>query len=88
MHIGSHSFELRGCIAAEFTMGAPDGFGGNRNRQLQLDDVPTGTRSFALLCIDADAPTDPETVARGDLQIPVEQPRSEFRALGDCRPGR
>ena len=59
-------------------MGTPDGFGGNRNPQLQWQDVPAGTRSFALLCIDADAPTDPATVARGDLQIPVKQPRSEF----------
>jgi Raf kinase inhibitor-like YbhB/YbcL family protein len=78
MHIASTSFELRGRIPAEFAMGTPDGFGGNRNPQLQWDDVPAGTRSFALLCIDPDAPTDPATGARGDLHIPVEQPRTEF----------
>jgi Raf kinase inhibitor-like YbhB/YbcL family protein len=78
MHIGSTGFELRGRIPAEFAMGAADGFGGNRNPQLHWDDVPAGTRSLALLCIDTDAPTDPSTVGRDDLQIPVEQPRAEF----------
>ena len=78
MRIASDSFQLRGRIPAQFAMGTPDGFGGNRNPQLQWDDVPAGTHSFALLCIDVDAPTDPATVARGDVLIPVEQPRAEF----------
>ena len=78
MRISSESFEHRGRIPAEFALGAPGGFGGNRNPHLRWDDVPSGTRSFALLCIDTDAPTDPSTVGRDDLQIPVEQPRAEF----------
>ena len=78
MHVSSQSFELRGAIPAEFAMGAVDGFGGNRNPQLQWDDVPAGTRSFVLLCIDTDAPTDPATVARADVPNPVEQPRGGF----------
>ena len=78
MHIGSHSFELRGRIAADFAMGTPDGFGGNRNPQLHWDDVPDGTRSFALLCIDTDAPTDPVLVADAATPIAVEHPRGEF----------
>jgi hypothetical protein len=78
MHIGSSSFEHRGRIPAEFAMGAPEGFGGNRNPELHWDDAPAGTRSFALLCIDTDAPTDPTTVGREDVQIPVEQPRADF----------
>ena len=78
MHIGSGSFEQRGRIPADFALGAAHGFGGNRNPQLHWDEVPAGTRSFALLCIDTDAPTDPSTVGRDDLQIPVEQPRTEF----------
>ena len=78
MHIASQSFQPRGRIPPEFAMGTPDGFGGNRNPQLHWDDVPDATRSFALLCIDTDAPTDPATVGRDDLQIPVEQPRTEF----------
>jgi len=78
MLISSESFEHRGRIPAEFALGAPGGFGGNRNPHLRWDDVPSGTRSFALLCIDTDAPTDPSTVGRDDLQIPVEQPRTDF----------
>jgi Raf kinase inhibitor-like YbhB/YbcL family protein len=78
MQIGSDSFEPRGRIPAAFAMGTPDGFGGNRNPQLHWDDVPGATRSFALLCIDTDAPTDPATVGRDDMAIPVEQPRTEF----------
>jgi Raf kinase inhibitor-like YbhB/YbcL family protein len=78
MHIGSTSFELRGRIPAEFALGAPGGFGGNRNPQLHWDGVPAGTRSFALLCIDTDSPTDASMAGRDDVQIPVEQPRTDF----------
>ena len=78
MRIWSDSFEHRGRIPAEFALGAPDGFGGNRNPHLAWDDVPDGTRSFALLCIDTDAPTDPSLAGRDDVEIPVEHPRGEF----------
>ncbi|HVI25562.1 MAG TPA: YbhB/YbcL family Raf kinase inhibitor-like protein [Xanthomonadaceae bacterium] len=78
MRIASESFQHRARIPAQYAMGAPDGFGGNRNPQLHWEEVPEGTRSFALLCIDTDAPTDPSTVGRADLQIPVEQPRGDF----------
>ena len=78
MRIHSDSFENGKPIAGEFAMGVTTGFGGNRNPHLAWDEVPAGTRSFALLCIDPDAPTVPETVGREDLQIPVEQPRGDF----------
>ena len=78
MRIWSDSFEHRGEIPREFAMGQADGFAANRNPHLAWDEVPEGTRSFALLCIDPDAPTVAETVGRDDLQIPVEQPRAEF----------
>ena len=78
MRIWSDSFEHRGRMPAEFAMGTPEGFGGNRNPHLAWADAPPETRSFALLCIDTDAPTDGSTVGREDLEIPVEQPRTEF----------
>ena len=77
MRIHSDSFTHGGPLPAEFALGAPEGFGGNRNPHLAWDDVPDGTRSFALMCIDTDAPTDPALVA-GDAPIPVDHPRGEF----------
>ena len=78
MRIWSESFEHRHRIPAEFAMGTPEGFGGNRNPHLAWTDAPQETRSFVLMCIDTDAPTDPTTVGREDLDIPVAQPRGEF----------
>ena len=78
MRIRSDSFEHRGPLAAEFALGAPGGFGGNRNPHLAWDDAPKGTRSFALLCIDTDAPTDPSLAGRDDVEIPEDLPRTDF----------
>ena len=81
MKIRSDSFEHGKPIPAEFAMGArdtADGFGGNRNPHLAWEDVPAGTRSFALLCIDTDAPTDGALVADSGTPIPVEHPRGDF----------
>ena len=78
MRIRSDSFEHGGPLAAEFALGTPDGFGGNRNPHLAWDEVPEGTRSFALLCVDPDAPTVAEMVGREGVEIPVHQPRADF----------
>ena len=81
MKIHSDSFEHGKPIAPEFAMGArhgKDGFGGNRNPHLAWSDVPAGTQSFALLCIDADAPTDGALVADDSVDIPVAHPRGDF----------
>ena len=78
MRIWSDSFQPREAIPAAFAMGQADGFAANRNPHLAWDEVPAGTRSFALLCIDPDVPTVPGTVGRDDLRIPVEQPRGDF----------
>ena len=78
MRIHSDSFEHRQPIPAQFALGAPGGFGGNRNPHLAWDDAPAGTRSFALLCIDTDAPTDGALVANAAVPIPVAHPRGDF----------
>ena len=81
MRIHSDSFQHRQPIPAEFALGArdaEDGFGGNRNPHLAWDDVPAGTRSFVLLCIDTDAPTDGALVADAATPIPVAHPRGDF----------
>ena len=81
MHIHSDSFQHRQPIPAEFALGARDGkngLGGNRNPHLAWDDVPEGTHSFLLLCVDTDAPTDGALVADADTPIPVAHPRGDF----------
>ncbi|WP_407353585.1 YbhB/YbcL family Raf kinase inhibitor-like protein [Luteimonas sp. R10] len=78
MRIRSDSFESRQPIPPEFALGTPDGFGGNRNPHLAWDEVPEGARAFALLCIDPDVPSVREMVNKDGVEIPAEQPRTEF----------
>lgn len=81
MRIHSNSFNHRQPIPPEFALGAKagkNGLGGNRNPHLAWDEVPEGTRGFALLCIDTDGPTDGALVANAAVPIPVEHPRGDF----------
>ena len=78
MRIHSDSFENRGRIPQEFALGTPDGFGRNRNPHLAWDDVPEGTRSFVLMCVDTDAPTDASLAGREGVEIPADMPRTDF----------
>ncbi|UYB52593.1 YbhB/YbcL family Raf kinase inhibitor-like protein [Xanthomonas sp. AM6] len=78
MRLRSDSIQPGQPIAATYAMGQADGFAANRNPHLAWDDVPAGTASFVLLCIDPDVPTVAEMVGRDDVQIPVEQPRTNF----------
>lgn len=78
MRLRSDSIQPGQPIAATYAMGQADGFAANRNPHLAWDDVPAGTAAFALLCIDPDVPTVAEMVGRDDVQIPVEQPRTNF----------
>lgn len=50
----------------------------NRNPELAWSDVPPGTRSFAVLCIDADAPTVGTDVNKEGRSVPRSLPRAEF----------
>src|SRR5690606_32468212 len=82
MRIHSNSFQRHQSLPAEFAAGQPtaDGFGfaPNRNPHLAWDEVPAGTRSFALLCVDPDVPTVAEMIGKEGVLIPVHQPRTEF----------
>jgi len=78
MHIRSDSFDNGQPIPAEFAAGTASGFSTNRNPHLAWDGVPDGTASFVLLCIDPDVPTVTGMVGRDDVEIPVEQPRTDF----------
>lgn len=78
MRLRSDSIQPGQPIAATYAMGQADGFAANRNPHLAWDDVPAGAAAFALLCLDPDVPTVAEMVGRDDVQIPVEQPRTNF----------
>ncbi len=84
MKIHSNSFPARGPIPAEFAFGRP-GDGGepivlsdNRNPHLAWDDVPAGTASFVLLCVDPDAPSRADDVNQAGRTVPADLPRVEF----------
>ena len=53
-------------------------FAGNRSPHLAWGDVPDGTRSFALLCVDKDAPTKPDDVNQEGREVPPDLPRADF----------
>ena len=78
MKLHSDSFNHGRPIAPEFAMGAVNGFGGNRNPHLAWSDVPAATRSFALLCIDPDAPSDASLAGKSGVEIPIDHVRADF----------
>src|SRR5690606_37919771 len=58
--------------------GEPCVLSANRNPHLAWSEVPPGTRSFALLCIDPDAPSRPDDVNQPDCEVPDDLPRVDF----------
>lgn len=84
MQIKSNSFQHNGFIPAEFAfgkIGSPDepiALSDNRNPHLAWGEHPAGTRSFALVCIDGDAPTVGDDVNQAGRTVPAELPRADF----------
>ena len=81
MKLNSDSFANGQPIPPRIAMarkdGAADTFSDNRNPHLAWSDIPSGTRSFALLCIDPDAPTVAAMVGKAGIDIPVDQVRTD-----------
>lgn len=77
MKLHSDSFKNGARLDARLAAGARTsddvGPGGNRNPHLAWSGAPDGTRSFVLLCIDPDVPTD-----AAPHPIPRDQPRTDF----------
>lgn len=56
----------------------PATFAPNRSPHVQWQDLPAGTLSLALICVDHDAPSERETCNRPDMTVPYDLPRSDF----------
>ena len=56
----------------------PVTFSDNRNPQLSWGDIPRGTGSFVVTCIDHDCPSAPDDVNQPDREVPETLPRVDF----------
>jgi Raf kinase inhibitor-like YbhB/YbcL family protein len=83
MQITSSSFDNDQTIPERYAFGIPDVeshmvLGQNRNPALAWKDVPDGTRSLVLMCIDPDAPSIADDVNQEGRTISANLPRAEF----------
>ncbi|MGK5053295.1 YbhB/YbcL family Raf kinase inhibitor-like protein [Janthinobacterium sp. RB2P8] len=83
MKLWSETFRDGGLVPAEYAFAEIDPasrvrLAGNRNPHLAWDEVPNGTASLALFCIDPDAPQDASLVNRDDQALPLTAPRGDF----------
>lgn len=53
-------------------------FGANRSPELAWSDAPDRTASFALICVDPDAPTVGDDVNQEGREVPSDLPRGDF----------
>lgn len=93
MKLTSASFNDQGTIPERNAFAKLDGqnhvmLAGNANPQLAWTDVPSATQSFVLICVDPDAPSQPDDVNQEDREVPADLPRSDFHhwALIDIPP--
>jgi Raf kinase inhibitor-like YbhB/YbcL family protein len=94
MLLESSSFADGAPIPGEFALGLIDpdthvGFAPNRNPHLVWADLPVGTQSVVLTCVDIDVPTVPDDVNQEGREVPVDLPRADFVhwVLVDVPPG-
>lgn len=83
MRLTSTSFAHLAAIPTRCAFGQPNGQGGmqfadNLNPQLAFHEVPEGTKSFALICIDTDVPTVFADVNQPGRELPADMPRQGF----------
>lgn len=83
MKLSSLSFSDNESIPERYAFGKIDAqshvaLADNFNPQFSWDDVPEGTRSFALICHDPDVPSKPDDVNQEGRTVPKTLPRTDF----------
>ena len=83
MKLTSSSFTDGGKIPPALALAVPAdpgpvAFSGNRNPHLAWTEVPTGTGSFVVTCIDHDCPSEPDDVNQPDREVPSLLARVDF----------
>jgi Raf kinase inhibitor-like YbhB/YbcL family protein len=83
MKLSSASFADGARIPGQFALAVIDRahhvrLSSNRNPHLAWREAPAGTKSFALICHDLDAPSRPDDVNREGREIAAELPRLDF----------
>ncbi len=83
MKLHSHSFADGARIPGEFAFAVIDpkhhvALSANRNPHLSWSEVPAGTRSFVLLCVDPDVPSQGDDVNQEGRTVSADLPRVDF----------
>lgn len=83
MKLTSHSIQHGQAIDPRFAFGKMDkqskiALSSNINPHFSWTDAPTGTKSFVMVCIDTDAPSQSVDVNQLDREVPADLPRVGF----------
>ncbi len=83
MRLSTNSFEGGGVIPSRYAFAKADPathivLSDNVNPALSWEDVPDGTKSFALICHDPDVPSVGADVNQEDREVPADLPRVDF----------
>jgi Raf kinase inhibitor-like YbhB/YbcL family protein len=83
MKLTSASFLANQRIPEKFAFGSHDPIlhirlADNHNPQLKWSGAPANTQSYAVICVDPDAPTKPDDVNKAGRVVPASLPRAKF----------
>lgn len=83
MEISTNSFTDGAAIPSRYALAKhhPETrvtFADNVSPHLAWTDVPPGTKSFVIICVDPDVPGEPDDVNQPDREVPEDLPRVDF----------